>query len=86
MFLWQVVTEFSQLWSQPCTKDADLECWAGEVQTWLHSVRLNFFLNVLRKKHILNELTSVLTLHSPCNFCHKHSAHTYFMPLLMGLF
>lgn len=61
------------------------ECWAGEVQTWPHSVRLNFFLIVLRKKHILNELTSVLTLHSSCNCCRKCSAHTYFMPLLVGL-
>ena len=61
------------------------ECWAGEVQIWPHNMGLNFFLITLRKKHILNELTSVLTLRSSCNFCHKRSAHTYFTPLLMGL-
>ena len=61
------------------------ECWAGEVQIWPHNMGLNFFLITLRKKHILNELTLVLTLHSSCSFCHKRSAHTHFMPLLMGL-
>lgn len=49
MVLWQVVTEFSKLWSQSCTKGC--RCLnAGLVKyTWPHDVILNFFHSYFRK-------------------------------------